>query len=377
MKHLRIKTKLFQRAALTMLLAVAGITNASARVDFLGHSAINVNGTWYWTDNQNHNWCNGGNFNNANLGTFFANKLRLGGQSQTYEKENDSDNGIDWKSGTVTMYYKIDEGDAGTIDLNYYKFKDNNNYFESRQGDDFAAQEIDISGLGVGEHTLSVWFNCGDKWDSNNSANYNAKFYISNALEATLAPDNNYWATFYCGDSGYKIDDAENACAYTATFSESTITLHNLGKVIPSGTAVIIVGEDNSISMTTTNENVTPMPSNNLHGLDVSMETSDVIGKYSGATTLYMLSNKNNNFGFHDFGGSWVPARKAFLALNESNGSRGFSIEFEDDGTTGLRTIDNGSRDSDSWYSLDGRKYNGKPTAKGVYINNRKKIILK
>ena len=71
-----------------------------------------------------------------------------------------------------------------------------------------------------------------------------------------------------------------------------------------------------------------------------------------------------------------MPAHKAYL-LVASNNTRGFTIEFENDGTTGIRTIDNGLTDNGSWYSLDGRKFNGKPTSKGVYINNGKKVILK
>jgi hypothetical protein len=27
------------------------------------------------------------------------------------------------------------------------------------------------------------------------------------------------------------------------------------------------------------------------------------------------------------------------------------------------------------WYSIDGRKLNGKPTTKGIYINHGKKVI--
>ena len=33
--------------------------------------------------------------------------------------------------------------------------------------------------------------------------------------------------------------------------------------------------------------------------------------------------------------------------------------------------------DSDAWYSIDGRRLNGKPAQKGVYINNGKKVIVK
>jgi hypothetical protein len=30
-----------------------------------------------------------------------------------------------------------------------------------------------------------------------------------------------------------------------------------------------------------------------------------------------------------------------------------------------------------AWYTLDGRKLNGKPTAKGLYINNGRKVVIK
>ena len=31
----------------------------------------------------------------------------------------------------------------------------------------------------------------------------------------------------------------------------------------------------------------------------------------------------------------------------------------------------------ENWYTLDGRKLSGKPNAKGVYIQNGKKIVVK
>ena len=51
----------------------------------------------------------------------------------------------------------------------------------------------------------------------------------------------------------------------------------------------------------------------------------------------------------------------------------------ENDGTTGIidaaRLIDNGL--SGSWYDLSGRKLNGKPTTKGIYIIDGKKVVIK
>jgi len=52
-----------------------------------------------------------------------------------------------------------------------------------------------------------------------------------------------------------------------------------------------------------------------------------------------------------------------------------------DGDVTAIGTIDTKTGeirfDSDAWYTLDGRRLNGKPSVKGMYINNGKKIIVK
>ena len=47
--------------------------------------------------------------------------------------------------------------------------------------------------------------------------------------------------------------------------------------------------------------------------------------------------------------------------------------------TTGVSTLDTrtGEITDGAWYSLDGRKLNGNPTKKGLYINNGKKVVIK
>jgi len=49
--------------------------------------------------------------------------------------------------------------------------------------------------------------------------------------------------------------------------------------------------------------------------------------------------------------------------------------------TTAIGTLDTTtgevSFDSEAWYTLDGVRLSGQPTAKGIYINNGKKIVIK
>jgi hypothetical protein len=45
---------------------------------------------------------------------------------------------------------------------------------------------------------------------------------------------------------------------------------------------------------------------------------------------------------------------------------------------TGIESIDNGELTMDnSWYTIDGKKLNGKPTQKGLFINNGRKVVIK
>ena len=46
-------------------------------------------------------------------------------------------------------------------------------------------------------------------------------------------------------------------------------------------------------------------------------------------------------------------------------------------GTSGIQGVRTESERSDDWYSIDGRKLTGKPTTRGIYINNGKKMIIK
>ena len=195
------------------------------------------------------------------------------------------------------------------------------------------------------------------------------------ALTANQAPDGNYWTTFYCGDASYLIDEGENATAYTAEVSGNNVVLHSLNKDIPKQTAVIIKGEDGSISMTKVADPDLIVPTNALRGVDYATATSTL-----GEGTFYVLGKVNDNFGFHRYTGVTMPAQKAYLLLS-SNAAPSLSMTFGDEETTGISPIENGElrieNSTDAWYTLDGRRLSEKPTRRGIYINNGKKVFVK
>ena len=192
-------------------------------------------------------------------------------------------------------------------------------------------------------------------------------------IKGSLIEDLN-WTTFYCGDAGYRINEEENACAYTATVGDDVITLHLLGKVIPKGTAVIIVSENNEINMIRDDVSAAEYSVNNdLRGVDVPTLRTSLTS--NDAKTLYMLSNKNNKFGFHSFGATNVPARKAYFTISSSANARPFSMVFEDE-TTAIRQLRKANAESPV-YDLNGRAVNGNNLKPGIYVKNGKKVVIK
>ena len=182
------------------------------------------------------------------------------------------------------------------------------------------------------------------------------------------------WTTFYCGDAGYQINQDVNACAYTATVGDDVITLHLLGKVIPKGTAVIIVSEDIEINMTRNDVSAAEYKvKNDLRGVD--MPTARTSLTSNDTETLYMLSNKNNHFGFHDFGGATVPARKAYFLVPASANARAFTMVFDEEATA-IREL-RGTNYELPVYDLNGRVVRGNNLKPGIYVKNGKKVVVK
>jgi len=75
-----------------------------------------------------------------------------------------------------------------------------------------------------------------------------------------------------------------------------------------------------------------------------------------------------------------VGACRAFFEISNAPAVRAFSLIFGDGSSeTGIESLSADSKDwkdgADAWYSLDGVRLSGKPTQRGIYINNGRKVI--
>ena len=114
------------------------------------------------------------------------------------------------------------------------------------------------------------------------------------------------------------------------------------------------------------------------------------IGTYSStaftaADNSILLIGGGNTL-YYPTAGAGIGAQRAYFKIGDDGALlarrlTAFNIDFGDDEATGIISIENGKlkieNDADTWYSLDGRKLSGKPSVKGVYVNNGRKVIIK
>ena len=79
-----------------------------------------------------------------------------------------------------------------------------------------------------------------------------------------------------------------------------------------------------------------------------------------------------------------IGAQRAYFQLNgleageAENSIKSFVLNFGDEESTAVEMVNSKSVNNKSdWYDLSGRKLNGQPTQKGIYVNNGKKIAIK
>lgn len=78
-------------------------------------------------------------------------------------------------------------------------------------------------------------------------------------------------------------------------------------------------------------------------------------------------------------GAGTIAANRCWLELDNAKAARQLNIHIGDE-TTGVEELkDSGIEElnSDAWYDLQGRKLDGQPTRKGMYIHGSKKIIIR
>ena len=175
------------------------------------------------------------------------------------------------------------------------------------------------------------------------------------------------WMTFYNNYANFQADASTKV--YKATVSGTGVVLTEVeDRIVNAGTAVILRSSSDPV-MTRTATASTDTHSNDLVGTMTETATP---------ANAYTLANGSQGLGFYHYTGSNVAAGKAYLIYSGASAARSY-IGFNE--TTGIVKMDDGrgkKEDVDgTWYNLDGRKLQGEPKDKGLYIKDGNIVVVK
>lgn len=245
-------------------------------------------------------------------------------------------------------------------------------------------------------------------WGKNYHDKLNADFDM--ALNAVAPGDGTCWSSLYCppieGDDrlaltasyldGEELDFTPDI--YVAKVEDDNVMVKNTGSLyIPQGQAVILHGESAHLSETGAKFILTYQ--DGYYGIDEGttsgnqlLGSTTAVEQESGyiyyALAKYKDSDNKEHVNFQYVPSNIrIPAYKAYLRVPQTvSFANEFNFVVEE--TTGISTQQSFSSPLDprsdecstldsGWYTLDGRLLNGKPTAKGIYINKGRKIFVK
>jgi hypothetical protein len=179
------------------------------------------------------------------------------------------------------------------------------------------------------------------------------------------------------------------------------------GRQIHHRTAVVLINESGAehVSFAVTSDllQIISESDNKLKG---TLEGRELDLRNSANNSLYTLGRRRYNLAETGQTPDWSPwvagfyktntvlslgANRAYLDTtvppDNSGSSRGFDFLLDDDGTTGIALPlpspegKGGSsafpQEGTAFYTLDGRRVSGTPTAKGIYVKNGQKYVIK
>lgn len=209
----------------------------------------------------------------------------------------------------------------------------------------------------------------------------NLELYAVKTGSFTITPAQ--YGTYYTEDAFVM---PEGVTGYTITEkNEESLTLnpaYPANEVVPAKTALLLKATEKpatnqEFTYTIVNSTAAAPADNLLHGSVEATETH-----VEGATAYYKLAqDKEEGIGFYWANANGTAftngANKAYLAIKGNMSQmRGFSFESM---TTGINNVVANTNNSKNAviYDLNGRRVNSLNAAKGVYIVNGKKVIVK
>lgn len=187
------------------------------------------------------------------------------------------------------------------------------------------------------------------------------------------------FATYYSDDEALRLEDSFAETAGLYTVSEVTATEAMLSEkidVMPKRTPMLIYNEstDAQTVLLIPTADVAPLTDVAAEFKGTAVEKT-VSADEVAATNFYVLTDQNQFVWVKDAG--TIAAHRCWLEIAPSQAAGARRIVFSGSETTGIDAATLRDMTTGDWYDLNGRKLNGMPTQKGVYIFNGRKVVVK
>ena len=174
-----------------------------------------------------------------------------------------------------------------------------------------------------------------------------------------------YWATYYNDLAECKVGDDTKVFKIALNGTSLTMTKIDDG-IINRGEGVVLKSTSASIPLYYS-----------ATGSDTSYDDNSLLGTMTSINNpgnAFVLSKGKTGVGFYKLGDTvTIGAHKAYLKYDGSMAPA--FLGFGD--VTGIEKMSDASSKTPAvWYDLNGRRLYGKPTDKGIYILNGKKIVI-
>lgn len=171
---------------------------------------------------------------------------------------------------------------------------------------------------------------------------------------------------------------------YCKTYDKEkgTISVVAIEGAVPANTGVLLKGEPGeTYTLTGTSDDAATVTDNALVAVTEQTSITQTVKIDDVEYTNFGLSG--GVFKKVNSKGGTVKANRAYLQIPTSElpsaAAEGIMLVWDEetDGIEIVQTSTVKSQHDDAWFTLDGRQLSGKPTAKGLYIVNGKKVIIK
>ena len=234
------------------------------------------------------------------------------------------------------------------------------------EGDGVELADFDFA---PGLYALKAFATDGSNYDGETALSNTFKLY--DYINITFPKG---YSTHYYNES-LVLDEIRNSLkfyAVTAVTSEKVTLTEIEGKAIPGGTPFIVYNE--------TAEPITAvmgmLQADDVTSAEQFKGTAEdkIMGSQSNC---YILRNGDSTPTFRLVeGAGTLPAHRCYIDLGAVAATRSLGFDFGD-GTTGIDSVESGELKVDSYYDLQGRKHQGTPQRKGVYVKDGRKVIVR